>query len=192
VVTLSAIPRKMADAPTASRQVVLPCCTQSCPECIKCLGLNIDNKLSWKNHINHLVNKLSSSCFIMRTIKPIMSQRSLRMIYFAYIHSVITYGIIFWGNSSYTVKLFRIQKRVMRIMMGLKKKDSCKNPFKEMKMLPLCSQCIYSLLQYVVNNSHLFIRNIEVNNIGTRQNINPFPPSISLTKVQKGAYYSGL
>jgi hypothetical protein len=80
-------------------------------ECIKFLGLNVGNNLPWKNHINYLVTKLSSSCFIMRTIKPIMSLRSFRMMYFAYIHSIITYGIIFWGNSSYTIKLFRIQKK---------------------------------------------------------------------------------
>jgi hypothetical protein len=47
-------------------------------------------------------------------------------------------------------------------------------------------------MQYVVNNTHLFTRNTEVHNIGTRQNINLFPPSISLTIVQKGAYYSGI
>jgi hypothetical protein len=81
-------------------------------ECIKSLGLNIDDKLSWKNHINYLVTKLSSACFIIRAIKHIMSLRSLRMIYFAYIHSVLTYEIIFWVNSSYTIKVFRIQKRL--------------------------------------------------------------------------------
>jgi hypothetical protein len=47
-------------------------------------------------------------------------------------------------------------------------------------------------MQYVVNNTHLFIRNTEVHNMGTRQNINLFPPSISLTEVQKGAHYSGI
>lgn len=41
--------------------------------CTKFLGLNTDNKLSWKNHIDYLITKLSSSCFIMRVIKPIMS-----------------------------------------------------------------------------------------------------------------------
>jgi hypothetical protein len=104
--------------------------------CTKFLGLNIDNKLSWKNHIDYLVTKLSSSCFIMRTVKPIMSQRSLR-IYFAYIHSIMTYAIIFLGNSLYSIKLFRIQKKVVRIMMGLKKRDSCRDSFKEMKILSL-------------------------------------------------------
>jgi hypothetical protein len=160
--------------------------------CIKFLGLNIDDKLSWKNHINYLVTKLSSACFIMRAIKPIMSPGSFRMIYFAYIHSVLTYRIIFWGNSSYTIKVFKIQKKVIRIIMGLKKYDSCRNSFKEMKILSLCSQYIYSLMQYVVNNTHSFIRNTEAHDIGTRQNINLFPPNISLTRVQKGVYYSGI
>jgi hypothetical protein len=89
--------------------------------CIKFLGLNID-ELTWKNHTDYLVAKLSLSCSIMRTIKSRMSLKSLRMIYFAYIHSVVTYGIILWGTSSYTVKPFRIQKRIIRIMMGLKKR----------------------------------------------------------------------
>jgi hypothetical protein len=93
------------------------------------------------------------------------------MIYFAYIYSIMTYGIIFRGNSSYTIKLFRIQKNVIRIMMGLKKRDSCRDSFKEMKILPLCSQYIYSLMQYIINNIHLFTRNTEVHKIDTRQNI---------------------
>jgi hypothetical protein len=37
-----------------------------------------------------------------------------------------------------------------------------------------------------------YTRNTEVHNIGTRQNVNLFLPSTSLTKVQKGAYYSGI
>jgi hypothetical protein len=77
----------------------------------------------------------------------------------------MTYGIIVLGNSSYTIKLFRIQKNVIRIMMGLKKRDSCRDSFKEMKILPLYSQYIYSLMQYPVNNIHLFTRNTEVHNI---------------------------
>jgi hypothetical protein len=77
-------------------------------------------------------------------------------------------------------------------MKGLKKRDSCRDSFREMKILPLCSHYIYSLMQYVVNNRHLFTRNSEIHNIGTRQNNNLFPPSISLTKVQKGAYYSDI
>jgi hypothetical protein len=70
----------------------------------------------------------------------------------------------------------------------MKKRDS----FKEMEILPLCSQNIYSLMLHTVNNIHLFTRNTRVLNIDTRQNINLFPPSTSFPEVQKGAHYSGI
>jgi hypothetical protein len=104
------------------------------------------------------------------------------------IHSIITYGIIFRGNSSYIIGF----KKGYKNHDGPQEKRLMQEFFTEMKILPLRSQYIYSLMQYVVNNTHLFIRNTEVHNIGTRQNINLFPPSISLAKVQKGAYYSGI
>jgi hypothetical protein len=72
--------------------------------------------------------------------------------------------------------------------MGLKKRDSCR----KMKMLPLCSQYIYSMMLYIVNNIQLFIRNTEVHDISTRQNVNLFPLSTLFMKVQKEAYYSGI
>jgi hypothetical protein len=40
--------------------------------------------------------------------------------------------------------------------------------------------------------NHAKMKWSEIHNIGTRQSINLFPPSTSLTKVQKGAYYSGI
>jgi hypothetical protein len=61
-----------------------------------------------------------------------------------------------------------------------------------MKIVPLCSQYIYSLMLHTVNNIHLFTRNTEVLNIDTRQNVNLFLPSTSFSKVQKGAHYSGV
>jgi len=37
---------------------------------------------------------LNTACFVIRTIQAIMSAETLRMVYFAYIHSIQSYGII--------------------------------------------------------------------------------------------------
>jgi hypothetical protein len=79
-------------------------------ECTKFLGLIIDNKLSWKDHIDYLTTKLSSTCFIMTVIKPLLSLNTLKMIYFSYTHSVMTYGIIFLGNSPHSIKFYNPKK----------------------------------------------------------------------------------
>jgi hypothetical protein len=77
----------------------------------KFLGLIIDNTLFWKSHIDWLMSKLSTACIVIRAIKPYMSQETLRMIYFSFVHSIMTYGIIFWGNSSHSIYIFRLQKK---------------------------------------------------------------------------------
>jgi hypothetical protein len=45
-----------------------------------------------------------------------MSTETLRMVYFAYVHSVISFGIIFGGNQPHSEKVFKLQKRVIRIV----------------------------------------------------------------------------
>ena len=63
----------------------------------KFLGLIIYNSLSWKDHIVALISKLNKACYAIRSIKPFLSADILRMMYFSYVHSVMSYGIIFWG-----------------------------------------------------------------------------------------------
>jgi hypothetical protein len=41
-------------------------------ETTKFLGLQIDNNLNWKTHIEYVIPKLSSACFAMRTITSLM------------------------------------------------------------------------------------------------------------------------
>ena len=73
-------------------------------------GLIIDDFLLWKGHIDQIMYKLNTACFAIWTIQAIMSQETLRMAYFAYIHSTIRYGITFGGNQPYSEKIFKIQK----------------------------------------------------------------------------------
>jgi hypothetical protein len=40
----------------------------------KCLGLTLDNTLSWRTHIDTIIPKLSSASFAMLVVKPILSQ----------------------------------------------------------------------------------------------------------------------
>jgi hypothetical protein len=70
-------------------------------------------------------------------------------------------------------------------------RDSSSESFKEMKILPLCSQYIFSLMLYVVNNRHLFTKILSFTILILDRITTYTPPVTSLTKVQKGAYYSG-
>jgi hypothetical protein len=50
-------------------------------------------------------NKLCMACYAVGAVKSFMLQETLRMIYFSYVNSIMTYGIIYCGNSSYSCNL---------------------------------------------------------------------------------------
>jgi hypothetical protein len=77
----------------------------------KFLGLKIDDVLSWNIHIESVINKLTAVCFMIRSIRPFMTQSSLVNIYYFLFHSVLSYGIVFWGQATNTKKLFIQQKK---------------------------------------------------------------------------------
>jgi len=59
------------------------------------LGLVIDNNLSWRCHIDQIIPKLNKASYLIRSLKPLLSFESLKMVYFSTVHSIISYGIIF-------------------------------------------------------------------------------------------------
>ena len=157
----------------------------------KFLGLTIDNTLLWKEHIADVTSKLNGACYALRAIKPCMILDVLRMVYFSYFHSIMWHGIIFWGNSHLSSNIFKIQKRVIRIITNKSKRDSCRQLYKQLQILTLPSQYILSLLVFVAKNRDLFLSNSEIHDINTRNNYNLHVPTTNLTLVQKGVLYSG-
>jgi hypothetical protein len=42
-----------------------------------------------------LSSRLNKACYAIRAIKPLMSLNAMRMVYHSYVHSILSYGIIF-------------------------------------------------------------------------------------------------
>jgi hypothetical protein len=64
----------------------------------KFLGFMINNSKKKKNHTDEPISKLNKLCHAIRAVNPLMSPEVLRMIYFSYCHSIISYSTNFWGN----------------------------------------------------------------------------------------------
>jgi hypothetical protein len=62
---------------------------------MKFLGLQIDNRLNWTNHIDKLIPTLSGACYAVRSMLHVSNTDTLKSVYFAYFHSVMKYGIVF-------------------------------------------------------------------------------------------------
>jgi hypothetical protein len=96
------------------------------------LELKINNFLTWKDYIDVLIDKLNRSCFAIWSVKSLFSVETLKMVYYSYVHSILNYGIIFWSNSSYSVIVFRIQKRIIRVTTNSARRAPCHSLFRKL------------------------------------------------------------
>jgi len=106
--------------------------------------------------------------------------------------SIMSYGLIFWGTSTHSEYIFKLQKRIIRVIKGARIRDSCREFFKILKILPLSYQSIFSLAVLVVNNK-VYSWKI-LNYIISKLGITPiFINHLHIITIyQKGPYYIGI
>ena len=84
---------------------------------LKFLGVTIDNKLDWSDHINVVCNTLSKNIGILYKLKH-FPKSILKMLYNSFILPYLYNNNIVWGNASATSldRIVKLQKRVVRII----------------------------------------------------------------------------
>ena len=98
---------------------------------VKFLGIYIDSKLEWHDHINYINNKLK--LYAMIKIKHLLNRKHLLTLYYALIYPYLDYGITLWGSThnSYIKTLFVKQKKAIRIITGAKYNEHTTPLFKD-------------------------------------------------------------
>ena len=76
----------------------------------KFLGVYLDDKLAWNEHVKHLQLKLKTRFCLLRKGKNLLSPHAKRIIYFAQVHSNILYGLLMWGNMASKSEITKLQK----------------------------------------------------------------------------------
>ena len=115
----------------------------------KFLGVYIDEKLTWKDHIFYIFNKLSKSIAIIYYARPLLHQCALINLYcalilpcisyFALIFPSISYCAMVWGNTYHAnlLPLFIKQKHVIRIMCNARYREHTSQLFYNLKLLAI-------------------------------------------------------
>jgi len=156
------------------------------------LGLTLDSVLSWKKHIDKLTGKLCSACYALRHIREVVLKDILKSVYFAHIHSLLSYGVIFWRNSAHAKKIFIIQKKSIRIITKSKPTGSCTQYFINLEIMTMYSQYIFSLMVHTVQNQQIYAANNDIHTYKTRYNKDLHFPIVNLKRYRDGPYYSAI
>ncbi|KAJ2953925.1 hypothetical protein O0L34_g1561 [Tuta absoluta] len=135
---------------------------------IKYLGFTIDSGLTWTGHIDSVCNRLSSACFALGRLRPTLSQQNLAKAYYGYFHSILAYGTLLWATAADHEKVFRKQKRAVRILSGAKWDHHARDLFVELKILTLPSLYILEVSKLVRRNLSDFPTRADVHHYNVR------------------------
>ena len=146
----------------------------------KFLGVHIDDRLTWKHHINHLRGKISRSIGVLNAARPLLDRTVLLNLYYTFVYPLFTYCIDVWGHCSSQSfhSLFKLQKRAVRVITSSKKFSHTAPLFQSLNILPLSELYIFSVAIFMFKFHHrllptslddLFHQNATVHSVSTRQ-----------------------
>ena len=87
---------------------------------IPCLGVTLDETLSWEEHIEAICKKVGAGIGMLKRIKPFVPAQMLQPIYSALIQPYFDYCSPLWDTCNKTLKdkLHKYQNRAARIIAG--------------------------------------------------------------------------
>ena len=65
---------------------------------MKFLGVTIDENLTWSCHTDNLLDKLLANKRLLQNAKKLLTNATLKLIYYAHIHSHLIYSLSVWGS----------------------------------------------------------------------------------------------
>ena len=157
---------------------------------IKYLGVIIDHKLNWCEHIAHVKNKVSKGIGILYKARQFLGKKSLHNLYYSYIYPYLIYCIEVWGSACQTHlhPLFLVQKKIVRIITFSHYLAHTQPLFIDLFLLPLDKLILnrIGIIMYKICNgllpeviNVLYVSNKDIHSYNTR--------SSNLLRVPKGS-----
>ena len=84
----------------------------------KYLGIHLDNKLNFLNHIEIVETKVARSIGIFYKLEYVLPKDAVLQLSHSLVHSYFTYGLTVWGNTfpPYISKLHKLQTKPLELL----------------------------------------------------------------------------
>ena len=126
----------------------------------KFLGIIIDEHLSWDKHIEQIGSKISKNIGIISQLKNTLPERILLMLYNILVLPYLNYCPMIWVHENNNTKIntiYRLQKRVVRIICKKGYREHAAPYFKKLNILTINDISRSQLLQFIFKSRHKLI-----------------------------------
>lgn len=159
----------------------------------KFLGIWVDSKLTWNDHVNKILPKINSGIYALSKMSTLCNEHTLKTIYHSYIHSHIAFGICLYGatKKENLNRILKLQKKAIRIILKLSYGQSVKEYFKTLKILTVYGQYIFDTILVFKNRYIKPDQIIQLHPYNTRHRNNIIPTHHNLEIYKKKPVYAG-
>ena len=161
----------------------------------KFLGVIIDNKLSWKDHISFVCRKVARGKGVIIKARKVLHSESMKCLYYAFIYPYMIYCNQVWGSVCKTniESLLTLQKRVIRIILGVHPRSHSEPLFSTLKLMS-CENILKYLigrLMYKCTSLSFYKRNSDIHVYNTHQKCHYHMPLCRTNLGKCGLRYVG-
>ena len=135
---------------------------------VRFLGIIFDDKLKWKEHIDHISNKIAKSIGVICKTRHSLPGKSLITLYYSLIYPYLTYCHLVWGRASQTYlnHLYILQKKAVRIISFAGLRQHTMPIFTDLRIIQFpdmytyfCCIFVYKCIRLLFPNTYLTIFN---------------------------------
>lgn len=167
----------------------------------KFLGVYIDDKLTWNQHVDYLCKTVSKNIGVLYKLQ-FLPQNILKMLYHSFVSSHLNYCNIVWGFTAQKNKdrINKLQKRGVRIITHSSYLSSSTPLFLKLKILPIHESISLetAIFMFKLCNNMLpdlfhnyFTLNSSIHDYNTRNANNIHPPLNRVSITQSSIFYKG-
>ena len=104
---------------------------------LKIFRNNIDDTLTWKNHVQNLCSKISKGSWAIANIKHFVDSKTLLIIYYSLIYPHLQYCISSWGGAPKATldPIIKLQKHIIRYITFIKYNTHTQPLFQKLSLL---------------------------------------------------------
>lgn len=117
------------------------------------LGLIIDEKLNWVDHISDLCNSVIKYTGIFYHLRGTFPKTTAIQVYYSFIYSKLRYAIEIYGtaNKSYLKPLHILHNRLIKVLTGKPRRYPTNQLYREFNLLMLSDIHTYCMCSFVYN-----------------------------------------
>ena len=145
------------NSPPANINITCPAGSIKSVNKAKYLGINLDHKLNFLDHIKIVKTKVARSIRILHKLKYVLPKDALLQLYHSLVLSYCIYGLTVWGNTfpTYISKPHRLQNKAIKIVSGSSWNETATPLYRALKILPLPLLLHFSTAKFVYNHNRL-------------------------------------